>query len=89
MNPPGHWVFRNMECQFLNEEIMALYGKAYPVYRTGHGKTMWYWEARTSMESRGNVNEAPYSGYVNTEYEAKKIIETLLYSTETVQTPMV
>jgi len=80
MNPKGKWVFRNLQMQFLNEEICAMYGI---VYQTDRNK--YYWEARTDLSSRKNVNDPPFCGYAKTEEGAIKIVESLLKFTATVE----
>lgn len=79
MNPKGKWIFKNFQYLFLNEEIMAIYGI---VYQTDRNK--YYWEARTDLLSRKNVND-PFCGYAKTEDGAMQIVEALLKFTETVE----
>jgi len=79
MNPKGKWVFRNIQQQFVNEDIMAIYGIVYQVDRN-----KFYWEARTGLETRIK-GESPYYGYAKTEEGAMTIVETLLKFTETVE----
>jgi hypothetical protein len=82
MNPQGKWVMRNLELQFISEEIMAIYGKVYPILKDK--TTMWYWEARTGMENRINVSAPPPCGYAYNKEDACSIVEHLLYLTKTV-----
>jgi hypothetical protein len=82
MNPPGEWLMHNFELQFISEEIMAVYGKVYP--KLLDNGAMWYWEARTSLESRISFSAPPFCGYALTKEDACSIVEQLLYLTKTV-----
>lgn len=90
MNPPGKWVFKNLELQFINENIMALYGRIYPMPCDPLGndagaRNKWYWEARTGLDTRSN-GVLP-CGWAYSQKEAKEIVETLLFNTRTVEKP--
>lgn len=81
MNPPGQWIFKNMEWQFVNYDILAIYGKVFPVMNT-NGKTMWKWECRTGLETRAKFN-LPIEGFAYSEENAKYLVECILERTET------
>jgi hypothetical protein len=70
-----------MKLEFVSEEINALYGVVYPKVIEGRKDVLWYWEARTSLDSRAN-GTLP-SGYVYTEEQARMLVECLLDWTKT------
>jgi hypothetical protein len=82
MNPPGEWVFKNLEWCFLNYQIGAIYVKCYPTRKDNFYGLRWYWAANVGLESRVSVND-PICGYAKTEEEGKNIIECLLKNTKT------
>lgn len=87
MNPPGKWVMMpNMKLAFVPDriDIDAIYGYVYPVVKDKVKETLWYWEARTDLLTRPKM-EFPPNGYVYSQKDAQKIVETLLYMTKTVE----
>jgi len=80
MNPKGKWIFWNQKMQFINEDIRAVYGSVYQA-----DKNKYYWEARTDLQTRNNMNESPPSGYAKTEDDALQIVEAILKFTGTVK----
>jgi hypothetical protein len=82
MNPKGKWFFRNLEMQYVNEDILALYGKAYP-WNDGDRGQRWYWEARVVLDARLKVDSPAPCGYAKTKEQAMEIVETILRCTET------
>jgi len=81
MNPPGEWVFRNMEWDFLNYSIMSVYGKVFPIHNKNYG-VMWKWEVRIGLDTRIAI-DLPIEGFAYTEEEAKTIVECVLKNTRT------
>jgi hypothetical protein len=79
MNPKGVWIFKNLELWFVNTDIMAIYGKVFPIVIPKRVNT-WYWEARTILDARISDNEFP-CGYADSEEGAKRIVETILKET--------
>jgi hypothetical protein len=83
MNPKGKWIFHNLQFEFVNEDIDAIYGRIYPQVHKFYGKR-WYWEARINIAFRINTN-VPIDGYAPTQEKAQEIVETLLRCTDTVE----
>jgi len=78
-NPPGVWRISGSSLQFYCPGY-ALYGT---VTKTPEG---WHWEARTLLSSREyGYSDKPPRGFANTCAQAQKIVETLLYETDTVR----
>jgi hypothetical protein len=85
INPPGIWEETGTKFghRFINHSITALYG--YVTYRVRDGNNFpWYWEARVLLSARDEVN-SPTCGYAPTLESGKKIVETLLRETNTVE----
>jgi hypothetical protein len=78
-NPKGIWEGNEGKSRFLNRSISALYGFVEFIPED----KKWYWESRTSLESR--FDKKPFQGYAKTRELAKAIVEQLLYLTETVE----
>jgi hypothetical protein len=86
INPPGVWeeTIDGTRWKFYNPEIGAVYGLVFSQVREGIvQKFNWYWEARTLLETR----EVGLSGYAPTPEAGKRIVETLLRETLTVEFP--
>jgi hypothetical protein len=86
MNPPGKWVMMpNLKLAFVPKlEQDSIYGYVYPFVKEGVKGTLWYWEARTDLMTRPDMNFPP-NGYVYSQKDAQEIVETLLYMTKTVE----
>lgn len=93
MNPPGIWEDKYSQWSFQNSSIMAVYGVVVPldeVTAKREGVLAFYWEARVMLNARpkeGTPRGLPIRGYAPTLEAAKKIVETLLWETQTCQKP--
>jgi hypothetical protein len=93
MNPSGVWqeTWTKFGHRFINFEINALYGFVTYKVREGSGsKWSWYWEARVLMVAESRNEEGivyPICGYAPTLEAGKRIVETILKETLTVEFP--
>jgi hypothetical protein len=84
-NPSGHWRDMGDRKDFVNNQIMAVYGIVSSAVNNDWGMR-YYWEARVGLESRINMDK-PICGYSKTMEKAQKIVENLLWLTDTVEFP--
>ena len=85
-NPSGHWVDKGNRKDFINEQIFSIYGRVSSVIREGRG-VMYWWEARVALDARDNLDK-PICGYAKTMERAQRIVEVLLWETDTVERPI-
>lgn len=92
MNPAGEWEEVNSQYFIFLKKDYAVYGYVFKnnvgVWNGAYDKPDaldWYWESRTRVDSREEFSAPPFFGYAPTLESAKKIVETLLFETETVE----
>jgi hypothetical protein len=83
--PNGHWVLINPAYyQFVNNEVMSVYGIVEKHKDCQEGHYEWFYSARVCMNARlKDCN--PISGYAPSLDAAKEIVETILHKTNTCQ----
>ena len=84
MNKAGIWQEVDVNYFRFHAPGYAVYGTI--SFRDGKMDDQWYWEARVMLGCRSDDSK-PLTGYAPTLENAKKIVETLLYETNTVVDP--
>lgn len=79
-NRKGEWVKQSDVSYAFLARSYALYGL---VFKNAETKEQWGWEARTHLSA--HRNDLPFQGMAPTLSQAKKIVETLLIETDTVE----